>query len=304
MKEAFALALITIGAAIMIVDIVFYVLFMRKMNNVMSAGRRKDTILLVSGLILLIFFLFGYLFVGFISNNRDLMMAFILFFGALFVSVMLNLTSTLVETSKDRSVQIAQTLIDVVDARDPNLHGHSAHVKNLTMMLYRYLPTPARLVINPVSLEYAALMHDVGKLGVPESILNKPDKLTDEEWAIMKTHPEVGVRFLQKIRTFNIVSDWILYHHERADGNGYYKVDPDKVPLAAKMISVADTYSAITMKRSYTASKTHEEALEIIKSVAGTQLDRNLVEIFVNIPKEEFEKCRPVDLETGELVKK
>ena len=136
-------------------------------------------------------------------------------------------------------------------------------------------------------------MHDIGKLGVPEAILNKPAKLTDEEWEIMKTHPKKGVKLLKPLETFRSVEDWILYHHERADGNGYYKMKPEEVPIAAKIIAIADTYSAITMRRSYKEPRTHEEAIVIIKEVAGTQLDKELVDIFVTIPKEELEKCIP-----------
>ena len=294
--EVLVLVLIILGAVIMVGNIAMYGVFIYRMNDVISSGRKKDSFLVFLGLVLLIFFLIGYIVVGFWSKG-DLMVAFILFFGAVFVTVMLLLYSTLISTAKDRSMQIAQVLIDVVDARDPNLHGHSRHVKNLTMMFYKYLPTAMKININQVSLEYASLMHDIGKLGIPESILNKPAKLTDEEWEIMKTHPKVGVKLLKQIRTFDSISDWILYHHERPDGKGYYKKNPVLVPLAAKMISVCDTYSAITMKRSYKSSRTHEEAIQIIKEVAGTQLDKTLVDIFVTIPKEEFEKCIPDKVE-------
>lgn len=141
------------------------------------------------------------------------------------------------------------------------------------MLFYRYLPKTIKNELNPVSLEYAALMHDVGKLGVPESILNKPGKLDEDEWAVMRSHPKVGVKILKPLHAFDDISGWIEYHHERIDGNGYYKVSGETIPLAAKMIAIADTYSAITMRRSYKAPKTHEDAIEIIKSVSGTQLD-------------------------------
>jgi HD-GYP domain-containing protein (c-di-GMP phosphodiesterase class II) len=109
----------------------------------------------------------------------------------------------------------------------------------------------------------------------------------------MYTHPKVGVKILKPLHTFDSISDWILYHHERIDGNGYYRLDGNDIPLAAKMIAIADTYSAITMRRSYKNSKTHEQAIAIMKDVEGTQLDRELVDIFAAIPKEELEKCIP-----------
>ena len=262
------------------------------MKDVLSSGKRKDNIWLLVGLALLLFFLAGYLVVGLVFDPV-LLTAFILFFGSIFVSIMLFITSNLLVTAKERSMEITQVLIDVVDARDPNLNGHSRHVKDLVMVFYYHLPFSIRKGINPVSLEYAASLHDIGKLGVPESILNKPGKLTEEEWDVMKTHPKRGVQILEPLKTFEPIKDWICLHHERADGNGYYKISPKKVPIPAKMLSIVDTYSAITMRRSYKAPRTHEEAIQIIKDVAGTQLDKYLVEIFVNIPKEELMACIP-----------
>ena len=275
----------------MVGNIIAYAYFMRGLNDVISSGKKKDNILMLVGLVLLVFFLVGYLVVGIVFASDNLVIGLILFFGSVFVSIMLTLTCMLIKTSKERSLQIAQVLIDVVDARDPNLRGHSTHVKNLTMMFYYHLPKNLRHGIHPLSLEYASLLHDVGKLGIPESILNKPAKLNDEEWELMKTHPKIGVKFLNEVTTFRSISDWILYHHERPDGKGYYGKTAEEVPVAAKMISIADTYSAITEHRSYKEPRTHEEAIKIIKDVSGTQLDAELVEIFVNIPKEEFENC-------------
>ena len=186
-------AIIVSGAVIMVFNIVYYILFMFRMRDVISSGRKRDNIWLLFGLVLLVFFLVGYLVVGIVFNPA-LLTAFILLFGSIFVSIMLFITSNLLVTAKERSVQIAQVLIDVVDERDPNLNGHSRHVKDLVMLFYKYLPFSIKKNVNHVSLEYASLMHDIGKLGVPEAILNKPAKLTDEEWEIMKTHPKKGVK--------------------------------------------------------------------------------------------------------------
>ncbi|MBQ8982062.1 MAG: HD domain-containing protein [Lachnospiraceae bacterium] len=241
---------------------------------------------------MLIFFLIGYIFIV-AASKPDLMMAMILFGGSIFVAIVLTLMFNLLETAKERSIDIAEVLVGVIDARDPNLNGHSRHVQQLTMLFYKYLPNSIKNDINPVSLEYAALMHDVGKLGVPERILNKPAKLDEEEWNIMRSHPRVGVRILKPLHTFDHISDWILYHHERVDGNGYYKIPADQIPTAARIIAIADTYSAITMRRSYKEPRTHEDAIQILKEVAGTQLDADLVNYFLKIPKEELEACIP-----------
>ncbi|MCR5775645.1 MAG: HD domain-containing protein [Lachnospiraceae bacterium] len=245
---------------------------------------------------MLIFFLVGYLGVV-IFGDPDYLIADILFFGAIFVSLALSLMYYLVDSLKDRSLELTETLIGVIEARDSNLNGHSRNVQKLCMCLYKYLPSNMKEGISPVSFEYAALLHDVGKLGVPEAILNKPGKLDPEEWEVMKQHPKIAMNLLKSLPSFDEVKDWILYHHERIDGKGYYGVPGEKIPMAAKIISVCDTYSAITMKRSYKGKRSHEEAIEIIKDVAGTQLDAELVKIFLSIPKEELEACTPESID-------
>lgn len=283
---------IILGSILMVANIIRYFLFIHGSHDVLSAGSRRDRIWKSIAGMLLVFFLLGYLFSAFIGEP-DLVMAMILFGGSIFVAIVLTLMFNLLDTAKSRSIDIAEVLVGVIDARDPNLNGHSRHVQKLTMLFYEYLPASIRRGINPVSLEYAALMHDVGKLGVPESILNKPAKLEPEEWAIMKRHPKVGVKILEPLQTFNHITDWILFHHERIDGNGYYSQPGDQIPLPARIISIADTYSAITMRRSYKAPKTHEDAIQIIKDVAGTQLDAELVKYFMTIPKERLIQCIP-----------
>lgn len=288
----FPILIISAGALLMISNIIRYGYFLHSTQDVISSGSKRDLIWKNGAFLLLIFFLIGYVFVGFFSDP-DIMMASILFCGSVFVSIVITLMSNLLETAKERSIDIAEVLVGVIDARDPNLDGHSMYVQNLTMLFYKHLPPKYKNRINKVSLEYASLMHDVGKLGVPEAILNKPAKLSDEEWKVMRQHPEIGVKILKPLHTFDGIADWILYHHERIDGNGYYKLPGDKIPLASKIIAVSDTYSAITMRRSYKEPKTHEEAVEILKDVAGTQLDKELVDIFIGIPKSELIKCIP-----------
>lgn len=285
-------AIIITGAALMIWNICRFFVFLRSTQDVLSANRKRDMRWGNLAFLLLIFFFGAYVFVG-IFANPHLITALILFFGSIFVSIVLTLMTHLMNTAKERSIDIAEVLVGVIDARDPNLNGHSRYVQEVTMLFYRHLPPAIRRELNPVSLEYAALMHDVGKLGVPESILNKPDKLDEEEWKSIRQHPRTGVRLLKPLHTFQEIAPWIEYHHERPDGKGYYGLKDEEIPLAAKIIAIADTYSAITMRRSYKPPRTHEEAVEIIRSVAGTQLDRELAEIFVTISKEELEKCMP-----------
>lgn len=284
--------LILVGAMIMVGNISGYMLFMEKMQDVVSSGNKKDSIWLRIGLVLLLFFFFGYLVVC-LAFQSSLLTSLILFFGSIFVSVTLGLMSRLLDTAKERSVDIAEVLVGIIDARDPNLNGHSRYVKDLTVLFYQRLPRRIRFKINPISLEYAALMHDIGKLGVPESILNKPGKLNEEEWETMRQHPKIGVKLLQPLQPFDSISNWILYHHERMDGEGYYKLQGKQIPLAARLLSITDTYATITMRRAYKPPLSYEQAVEIIRSAAGKQLDQELVDIFLTIPKEELEKCIP-----------
>lgn len=285
-------AMLIIGILQMVVNIWKYIKFLNSLRDVLSAGRGRVRIWKYVALVLLIFFLIGYIFVT-VKGKADIMTAGILFGGSIFVAIMLTIMFMLTNRTKERSIDIAQVLIGVIDARDPNLNGHSHHVQQLTMLIYNYLPYPQKHAINAVSLEYAALMHDVGKLGVPEKILNKPDKLDQAEWVIMKKHPQIGVDILEPLKSFNDIVPWILYHHERIDGKGYYGLKGRKIPLASRIIAVADTYSAITMKRSYKSERSHEEAIQIIKSVAGTQLDKDIVDIFCKIPKSLVIECSP-----------
>lgn len=113
------------------------------------------------------------------------------------------------------------------------------------MLLYRHLPSNLRSQINSVSLEYAALMHNVGKLGVPEAILNKPGKMNADEWTVMMQHPQTGASILKPLHTFDDVSDWIEYHHERIDGKGYYGLKGDEIPLAARIIAIEYTAARV-----------------------------------------------------------
>ena len=290
--DGLILAMIILGAMLMILNICRYCVFLQSTRDVLMTGKKRDIFWKNLALVLLIFFLVGYLFVGFFSEP-DLMVAMILLFGSVFVAIVETLMFKLIDTVRERSIDVARVLIGVIDARDPYLNGHSHHVQALTMLLYRYLPKHLKKDLNPVSLEYAALLHDVGKLGVSEAILNKPTRLDPEEWEVIVSHPSVGVQLLEPLRSFDEIDDWILYHHERIDGKGYYKLKAEQIPLAARILAVADTYSAIRMRRSYKEPKTHEQAIEAMKEVAGKQLDPGLLDIFISIPKEEVDACYP-----------
>ena len=288
--------MIICGIIIMVTNIFRFHHFVKGSKDVFSSGSRKETVWEYAALVLLVFFLIGYILVA-AFGNPDPVIAGILLGGSIFVAIVLSLIFHLIETIKENALNIAETLISVVDARDPNLRGHSRYVQNVTMVLYDNLPQEKKEGINRVSLEFGALMHDVGKLGIPEEILNKPGPLDDQEWEIMKNHPRLSCKIMQPLKSLREILPWVEYHHERIDGKGYYGLKEQDIPYASKIIAVADTFSAITMKRSYKPSRSYDEAIGVMKEAAGTQLDKELMEVFVNIPKYDLLSCVPEGVE-------
>ena len=289
--QIIVLLLIILGAINMLGNIIMYIIFLLKMRDVISGGVKKDLIMMYIGLILIVFFFGGYIFIA-IVDNSSLITGFIMFFGSIFVTVVILLLTNLINTSKVRSLELAQILVDIIDARG-ELYGHSTHVKNLILTLYKHMPRYLKADYSVVSLEFAALLHDIGNLNVPEEILLKTGDLTPEEWEKVKTHPQVGVRLLRRISSFEYISNWILYHHERVDGKGYYFKKSDSIPVPSKMLAICDAYSSMTIGRVYNPPKTHEEAIEELKRESDKQFDKELVDIFASIPKKEIESCIP-----------
>ena len=278
------------GFIFQICNLIIDVRFMLYKRNSITEGKTHNEFLdyLILGMVCL--FCVVYLII-FFAKIQSIWVGILLFAGACFVTTMLLWIYTLTKGISESAFSISKTLIGIVEARDPNLNGHSLHVQELALLIYKYLPMGMHKGISSENLKYAALFHDVGKLGIPEAILNKPGKLDDEEWILMRRHPEISVKILEPLSSFDYVRNWILYHHERMDGRGYFSIPQEQIPIAARIISVADTYSAITMARSYKPGRSYEEAISIIKEVAGTQLDKEIVDIFCSIPKEEVEAC-------------
>lgn len=189
------------------------------------------------------------------------------------------------------SMEILERLVGVIEAGDENLDGHSLHVQNLTMLIYDYLPLSERIKLNPMNLQYASLLLDIGKLGIPRSIINKKGKLLPEERELIQKHPEICMEILSSIPSLKTITFWIKYHHERVDGAGYYHLKGEEIPLASRILAIADTYSAITMDRSYRPSLPYENAISELRLVAGKQLDGELVELFCSIPKSKITVC-------------
>jgi len=143
------------------------------------------------------------------------------------------------------------------------------------------------------SIEQGALLHDVGKIGVPDAILRKQGKLTDEEWDVMKKHPELGYRLLRNIEFLHDILPTVRYHHEHWDGSGYpCGLRGEEIPLEARIFAVADAFDAITSKRPYSRARTYDEAADIIRKESGTTFDPQIVEAFLNVHPEEWDHLR------------
>lgn len=190
------------------------------------------------------------------------------------------INSMLYEKLNSMSSSIIKSLITALEARDEYTKGHSYRVQIYSVKLAKALGLPAKKV---KQVELSAILHDIGKIGIPDSILRKPGGLTEEEYEIIKKHPVTGYNILKSIDGLDDVLNGIKYHHERYDGKGYPEgLKKDEIPLVARIIAIADTLDAITSDRPYRKGLDFEYALEEIKNAKGSQLDPELVDVFLN----------------------
>jgi len=130
-------------------------------------------------------------------------------------------------------------------------------------------------------LHWAGILHDIGKIGVPDHILNKKGSLTKKEWTIMKEHPVIGAQIVEPVKYLAPVSPIIRAHHEKFDGTGYpYGLEGTDIPLGSRILSVVDAYVAIRDERVYSEAHTHEEAIAELRRASGTQFDPVIVDVF------------------------
>ena len=185
----------------LIIDIRF--IFTRRANVTGSKKSSRFLDFLILGMVLL--FCAVYLIIFFVKLQTP-WVGILLFAGAVFVTTVLLWINTLTKEIRESAFAISETLIGIVEARDPNLNGHSLHVQELSLLIYNNLPAGFKRRINEENLKYAALFHDVGKLGVPEAILNKPASLNPEEWNVMRRHPEISVQILRPLKSFDFIN--------------------------------------------------------------------------------------------------
>src|SRR5215211_7188590 len=183
-----------------------------------------------------------------------------------------------------------KALVAALETRDSETHGHSERVVNFSLRLGQELGLTTEQMR---SLEFGSLLHDIGKIGVPDAILRKPAKLTEEEWVRMREHPLHGQKIIGGIEFLEGASRVVAQHHERWDGTGYpLGLGGEGIDPCARIFAVADAFDAITSDRVYRTGRTYEAALEELESCAGTQFDPRVVEAFRRVSRQEWERLR------------
>jgi HD-GYP domain-containing protein (c-di-GMP phosphodiesterase class II) len=187
---------------------------------------------------------------------------------------------------RDLMMGLLHSLTSAVDAKDAYTCGHSERVALLARRLSQEAKYPAQRIER---IYMSGLLHDVGKIGVPESVLQKTGRLTPEEFEQMKKHPQIGARILKDIKQMEDVIPGVLHHHERYDGKGYpYGLAGQNIPLMGRIICLADSFDAMTSNRTYRRALPLEVALTEIRRYSGTQFDPELAQVFLRISAEEF----------------
>ena len=231
-----------------------------------------------------------------LTLTGGLFLLFLLLIGILFRS-----SKTLVKQNKDLSQQKAEleisygklndayigtvrALSTAIDARDAYTAGHSSRVTRISLLIGKAVNLSEQ---DMKTLEYASLLHDIGKIGIPDQILNKKGKLTDEEYGYIKKHPEIGITILSKVDFLSKSLPIIKHHHERYVGAGYPDgLAGEAIPIGARILAIADTYDAMTTDRPYRKAFDHESAIREIIANKGIQFDENLVDAFLSIENE------------------
>ena len=181
-----------------------------------------------------------------------------------------------------------KALTAALETRDSETHGHSERVVTYSLRLGREYGLSNEEM---KALEFGSLLHDIGKIGVPDSILRKPAKLTEEEWVRMREHPLHGQQILRGIEFLQGASRVVAQHHERWDGTGYpLGLRNEDIDICARIFAVADAFDAITSDRVYRRGKPYEAASQELDDWAGRQFDPKVVEAFHRVPKEDWEE--------------
>ncbi|MDI6757690.1 MAG: HD domain-containing phosphohydrolase [Endomicrobiia bacterium] len=183
-------------------------------------------------------------------------------------------------------MDMVETISRMIDAKDSYTHEHADRARKYAKLIARKLNLPKEMVRH---IEYAALMHDIGKIGITENILRKPGKLTSEEMDIIRKHPAIGNKIISPVTFLNPVAPIILYHQEWYNGKGYPEgLKEEEIPLGARIVAVIDAYDAMCSDRPYRKAMTKEYAVNELKRGAGFQFDPKVVKAFVEVLEEDI----------------
>ncbi len=192
----------------------------------------------------------------------------------------------LYENTQKAYFETIKSLAQALEARDAYTRGHSERVTEYSLLLAQKVGVSRKYMD---ILQYAGLLHDIGKIGVADAILLKPDKLSDDDLVLIRDHTQLGDAILSPLRFLHDAQDIVRYHHERWEGTGYPEgLTGKKIPLLARIIAIADSYDAMTSDRPYRKAMPIEAALEEIRAGAGTQFDPELANLFIEVIKEKF----------------
>ena len=190
----------------------------------------------------------------------------------------------------DEVLRLVLRLVSALDAREHETQFHSLQVAEYAHRL------AAEIDLSPaerMDLKFGALLHDIGKMGIPEAILLKPESLTDYEWDLMRRHPMIGFQILRDITFLEGAARIVLYHQERYDGSGYpFGLVGDAIPRGARLLAIVDTFDAMTTERPYRDALTYDDVAHRLVESRGQLFDPYLVDTFLRIPSEDWQRIR------------
>ena len=203
--------------------------------------------------------------------------------------------SNTIEKLEKAYLDSIETLRYTVEAKDPYTRGHSDRVSRYSVLIGKYLGLPEE---DLKTLKIGGLFHDIGKIGIPDSILLKESKLTDDEYSEIKNHPSIGAHILCNAEAFKDIIPIVKHHHERFDGRGYPgKLKGEDIPYFARIAAVADTFDAMTSRRTYRDSLPLDVVKEEIRDCSGTQFDPEIAKVFLDILENHYDEIEQIQKE-------
>ncbi len=231
------------------------------------------------------------------SNNFDQLL--LLIESGLKSVDQMHIISKINEELKDKNDELEKAYLDTieilrytVEAKDPYTRGHSDRVSEYSVLIGNKMGLDETTIH---ILKIGGLFHDIGKIGIPDSILLKETKLDDEEYSQIKNHPAIGVHILGDAEIFKDIIPMVLHHHEKYDGRGYPKgLKGDDIPLVARIAAVADSFDAMTSKRTYRNALPVDTVIAEIEKCSGTQFDPKITDVFLDILKNDYKKIEEI----------